>query len=202
MPQRMQDVSAGWPMIRANLSTFFVILVLMIGAVWIVVNWSYSGVLSSKNGQIELQDRQIADYKDKLRGASPEEAKAKIDLLEQTVRKVTGAPWMPLTATQIAALASKLKDIKASRAQIMYENALGKELAASIFEAFKQAGWSEAWLSPGTTLGDGIVVGWSSRAVAVKGALESAAGLKMVWAKDTEKEIPSPIIVGVGLNPY
>jgi hypothetical protein len=30
---------------------FFVIVVLVIGAVWIVVNWSYSGVLASKNGQ-------------------------------------------------------------------------------------------------------------------------------------------------------
>jgi hypothetical protein len=26
--------------------------------VWTVVNWSYSGVVASKNGQIELQDRQ------------------------------------------------------------------------------------------------------------------------------------------------
>jgi hypothetical protein len=59
MPPWMQDLFAGWPMIKANLPTFFVILVLMVGAVWIVVNWSYSGVLASKNGQIELQDRQL-----------------------------------------------------------------------------------------------------------------------------------------------
>jgi hypothetical protein len=50
-------------MIRANLPTFFVIVVLIAGAIWIVVNWSYSGVLASKNGQIELQDRQLADYR-------------------------------------------------------------------------------------------------------------------------------------------
>jgi hypothetical protein len=46
MPQWMQDLTAGWPMIRANLPTFFVVLVLILGAVWIVVNWSYSGVLA------------------------------------------------------------------------------------------------------------------------------------------------------------
>jgi hypothetical protein len=50
-------------MIRANLPTFAVILVLIVGVVWIVVNWSYSGVLASKNAQIELLDRQIANLK-------------------------------------------------------------------------------------------------------------------------------------------
>jgi hypothetical protein len=41
----MQDLATGWPMIRANLPAFFVILVLMIGVVWVVVNWSYTDVL-------------------------------------------------------------------------------------------------------------------------------------------------------------
>jgi hypothetical protein len=50
-------------------------------------------------------------------------------------------------------------------------------------------------------LGDGIVVGRSSRAVAVKEALESTAKLP-VWAKDTEKEVPDLIIVGVGINSF
>jgi hypothetical protein len=88
MPQWMQDLTAGWPMIRANLPTFAVIMVLMSGAIWIVVNWSYSGVLASKNGQIELQDRQLSDYREKLKGASPEQAKAKIDNLEEQARDV------------------------------------------------------------------------------------------------------------------
>jgi hypothetical protein len=202
MPQWMQDLSAGWPMIRANLPTFFVILVLMIGAVWIVVNWSYSSVLASKNGQIELQDRQLSDYRDKLKGATPEQAKEKIDALERTVRMTIGQNWIPLSKTQISDLASKLKGIKKSRAHVMYENGLGKELAQSIFDAFKEAGWDQLQISPGTGLGDGIVVGWSSRAVAVKTAIESTAKFQNVWAKDTEKEIADLIIVGVGINSY
>lgn len=81
MPQWMQDLFTGWPMIRSNLPTFFVILALIITTVWVVVNFSYSGVLASKNAQIELQDRQIADYKQKSGGATPDQAKAKIDAL-------------------------------------------------------------------------------------------------------------------------
>src|SRR5665213_718041 len=128
MPQWMQDLTSGWPIIKANLPTFLVILVVMIGAVWVVVNWSYSGVLASKNGQLELQDRQLADYRDKLKGATPDEAKAKIDALERTLRTAVGQSWTPLSKSQIDELASKLEEIQKSRAQIMYENALGQDL--------------------------------------------------------------------------
>lgn len=201
MPQWMQDLTAGWPMIMANLPTFFVILTLMIGAVWVVFSFTYGAVLASKNGQIELQDRQLADFRDKLKGATPEQAREKIDALERTLRMTVGQKWEPLNHWQIATLTSKLREITKGRAQIMYENAMGKDLAQSIFEAFKRAEWNEAWLSPGSGLGDGIVVGWSSRAVAVKEGLEAAAKLP-VWAKDTEKEIPDLIIVGVGINSH
>jgi hypothetical protein len=199
MPQWMQDLTAGWPMIRANLPTFLVILVLITGAIWVVFNWSYGAILASKNSQIELQDRQLADYRQKLDGASPDQAKAKIEALEHTIRVTIGNRWSPLSGPEISALAAKLRDIKRSRATVMYENALGKELAQSIFAAFKQAGWDEATLTTGSGLGEGIVVGWSSRAAAVKTALESTTKLR-VWAKDTEKEIEDLIIVGIGIN--
>jgi hypothetical protein len=200
MPQWMQDLFAGWPMIRANLPTFFVILVLIIGGIWWLMDWRYGSIVASKAGQIELQDRQLADYKQKLDGASPDQAKAKIEALEHTIRATIGSKWEPLSKAQISALALKLKDIQKSRATVMYENALGKQLAQNIFDAFREAGWSDLNLIPGSGLGDGIVVGWSSRAAAIGNVLESTVNLKGVWAKDTEKEIPDLVIVGVGVN--
>jgi hypothetical protein len=114
MPQWMQDLTAGWPMIRANLPTFFVILVLVIGAVWIVVNWSYNGLLASKNGQIELQDRQLADYKAKLEGATPDQAKARIDALEARLASVEPRRLtMPQRAGLIARLAPPAGELRA-----------------------------------------------------------------------------------------
>jgi hypothetical protein len=96
-------------MIRANLPTFFVILVLIIGAVWIVVNWSYSGVLATKNGQIELQDRQLADYKEKLSGATPDQAKARIDVLEARLEaRLAAVEPRRLTADQRVAMIARL----------------------------------------------------------------------------------------------
>jgi hypothetical protein len=52
--------------------------------------WAYyvKVIVASKSSQIELLDRQIADYKDKLNGASPSDAKARIDVLEARVIRV------------------------------------------------------------------------------------------------------------------
>jgi hypothetical protein len=86
MPQWLQNLFDGWPMIKANLPTFFVILVLMLGGVWLVLNWAYGQVLANKDAQIQLQDRQLADYKEKLQGATPDQAKAQIDGLEARLR--------------------------------------------------------------------------------------------------------------------
>jgi len=189
-------------MIWANPKTFALVTAVIIAIVWLIVNYSYSTILSNKNSQIELQDRQLGDYKQKLDGATPEQAKAKIEALENTIRLTVGSKWEALSSYQISALAVQLKAIQKSRAEVMYENALGKDLAQSILSAFKEAGWDQARLNIGSGLGEGIVVGWSSRAVAIGAALETTAKLKGVWAKDTEKEIGDLVIVGVGVNSH
>jgi hypothetical protein len=187
-------------MIRANLPTFFVILVLIIGAIWWIMNWRYGDLLASKNGQIELQDRQLADYKQKLDGASPDQAKSKIDALERRVRVTVGKEWEPLTRVEIVALTSKLKAISKTRIQIMHENALGKELAESFLEAFKAADWDGAWITPGSGFGSGVLVGRGQRALAVKAAIESISNTK-TEVKDPEMEIEL-MFLGVGINSY
>lgn len=188
-----------WAVVTAAPIPFVIAIAIASGIIWLAVGWSYSSVLSGKTAQIELQDRQLADYREKLKGATPEQAKDKIESLEHTIKSIAGTPWQPLTPTQVSALVSKLKTIKKSRASIMYENAFGKALAQTIFDAFKEAGWESSEFTQGSGIGEGIVVGWSSRAVEIKTALESTAKLR-VWAKDTEKEITDLVIVGVGLN--
>jgi hypothetical protein len=103
MPQWMQDLISGWPMIMANVPTFLVIMALIIGALWATFNWAYGSVIASKNSQIELQDRQLADYKQKLAGATPDQAKAKIEDLEDRVRNnVSGTGQVLITVTPTA----------------------------------------------------------------------------------------------------
>ncbi len=93
-------------MIRANLPLFAVILVLMIGAFWFMFSRGYGIIIASKNSQIELQDRQLADYEQKLDGASPDQAKARIDALEARLASVEPRRLtMPQRAGLIARLA-------------------------------------------------------------------------------------------------
>jgi hypothetical protein len=99
-------------MIRANLPTFFVILVIIIGAVWWLMDWRYGGVVAQRDGvianrdsEITLQKGQRDDYKDKLNGATPDQAKARIDALEA---RLGAAEPRRLTADQRAILIARL----------------------------------------------------------------------------------------------
>jgi hypothetical protein len=61
MPQWMQDLVAGWPMIMANLPTFFVIVVLIFGVVWAANSWSHGAVIKRQAAEIKLLERQKAE---------------------------------------------------------------------------------------------------------------------------------------------
>lgn len=201
MPQWMQDLTAGWPMIRANLPTFFVILVLMVGAIWVAFSWAYGGVLASKNGQIELQDRQLADYRDKLKGATPEEAKAKIDALEEKVRNTVGDRWEVLTKDEFAKLVELLAPLPKRKVQIMYVNYLGKDLARSFADVFEMAGWPEVVFSEGGGLGEGVSTGrGNGMAFTLKAAIEAATKLKVGSFGPTEPDFPGIVFVAVGIK--
>jgi hypothetical protein len=201
MPQWMQDLTTGWPMIRANLPTFFVILVLIIGTVWWVMDWRYGGVLASKSGQIELQDRQLADYRDKLKGATPEEAKAKIDALEDKVRNTIGDRWEVLTKEEFTKLVEFVAPLAKRRIQVMYVNYLGKDLARSFADAFEKAGWPEVIFSEGGGLGEGISTGrGDGMALTLKAAIESATKFKVTSFGPTEVDTPGIVFVAVGIK--
>jgi hypothetical protein len=201
MPQWMQDLTEGWPMIRANLPTFFVILVLIIGAVWVAFNWSYGSVLASKNGQIELQDRQLADYRDKLKGATPEEAKAKIDALEEKVHNTIGYRWDVLTKDEFLKLVDLVAPLSKRRIQVMYVNYLGKDLARSFADAFERAGWPEVVLSEGGGLGEGVGTGrGNGMALTLKAAIESATKLKVSSFGPTEPDLPGIVFIAIGIK--
>jgi hypothetical protein len=188
-------------MIWANPKTFALMTAVIITVVWLIVNYSYSTILSNKNSQIELQDRQLSDYKQKLDGASPDQAKAKIDALEKTIDLTIGKRWEPLTKSEIAALSQALSDVPKIRVQIMYENALGKDLGQSFYDAFKQAGWTDATFGTGGGLGYGVTTGQGAgSAVALKAAIEKSSKVKVEALRTDQKEWPGLIFLAVGIN--
>lgn len=186
----------------AQAPIIFLIALMVSGTViWWVVNWSLSSVLAHRNAEITLLRSQRDDYKDKLGGASPDQAKAKIDALEQTLNLTIGSSWQPLSKAEIKALSADLSNIPKVRVQIMYENALGKALAQSFYDAFKQAGWHGATFGPGAALDAGITVGQGSgTAAALKTAIESASDLSVEVIRPNESEWPDLVFLAVGIN--
>lgn len=150
MPQWMQDLVSGWPMIRANPPTFFVILALMIGAIWLVMNYVYGERIANRDGIIGNRDSEIAmlkgqrdDYRDKLSGATPDQAKARIDVLETRLARLEPRR---LTDTQQTDLTARLR----LPAGIIYSVAVMRDMAcgectqltADITASFSHAGWN------------------------------------------------------------
>lgn len=159
-------------------------------------------MLGSKNAQIELQDRQLADYRNKLGGATPTEAKAEIDALKEKIRHTIGDKWTPLTAAEITVLKEKLTALpKKIRVQIMYENYLGKDLAQSFYDAFKQAGWTGAVLSTGSGLGYGVTTGQGSGiAPQLKKVIEESSKIEVEVLRPDQPEWGDLFFLAVGIN--
>ena len=98
MQKWIEDIIAEWPrvwpMIKAAPRSFVVVTVttigFIVGVVYLVINWSYSVSLTSRDGQIaELRDQnaglreRINTYEQKLQVASPDQAaKALKDLTD------------------------------------------------------------------------------------------------------------------------
>jgi hypothetical protein len=202
VPEWVIKLLEQWAVVKAAPIPFAVVIVIVGAVLWLAIGWSYNAVLNSKNAQIELQDRQLADYREKLGGASPSEAKAELDALKEKVRNTIGDKWTPLMSSELAALKDRLATApKKIRVQIMYENYLGKDLAQSFLDAFKQAGWMDAWLGPGGSLGYGITTGQGSEtALQVKTAIESTSKLKVEILREDQPEWPGLVFLAVGIN--
>ncbi|MEW6016765.1 MAG: hypothetical protein AB1760_01670 [Pseudomonadota bacterium] len=70
----------------------FIIASLLVGAVaWAAVLWRYGGKIDHLEERVRLRDDEIADYKRKLDGATPDEARARIEKLEHDIERLSEA---------------------------------------------------------------------------------------------------------------
>jgi hypothetical protein len=109
------------------------------GAVWAVANHLKANRIESLEGRLKLRDDEINDYKRKLSGATPDEAKARIDGLETRLNQL-----MPrrVTAEQREHIRAALVDRPGS-AEIGSDMACADAPAfsAGLIAAFQAAGW-------------------------------------------------------------
>lgn len=158
MSRQMSDlykkVVDGWPVIAAAPETFAAIMVAFIvvavPSIWVVLSFSYRTRIESFQARLGSKDEQIAsvrrqwdEYKDKLSGASPDEAKAKIEALE---RRLLMVEPRKLRAEQREAIAGVLRSAagEAHTVQVAHDaactdcNGYAAEVGAAIRDA---PGW-------------------------------------------------------------
>ena len=175
--------------------SFFLSIVAVGLLIFYFMSWGYGREISYLRTQLE-------DYKEKLKGATPQEAKDRIDQLEKQAELVIGKHWTPLAAAEIAQLANAPKPLDNQvKVQLMYENALGKDLAATVYDAFKAAGWTNCTFGAGSGLGSGLTVGVGNGvAPKLKAAIESATQYKVELSRRDEAEWPDLVYLAVGIN--
>jgi hypothetical protein len=190
MPDWIAKLLQGWPLVAAAPIPFAIAFVGTAAAVSLAVVWSYR----------KRADRRRSDQGDGPGGATAEGGNT--DALERMVALTIGSRWTPLTEAEIAALSKRLADIPKIRVQIMYENALGKELAQSFYEAFKLAEWGGAALGIGSGLGDGVTIGQGSgtATIALKSAIEATSRLKIAIVRPDQPQWPGVVFLAVGVN--
>jgi hypothetical protein len=194
MPDWIAKLLQAWALVPAVPIPFAIAFVSIAAAISLAVVWSYRGVLSKR------ADRRLSNHGDGPGRATAE--KENTDALERMVASTIGSRWTPLNEAEIAALSTRLTDIPKIRVQIMYENALGKELAQSFYEAFKLAEWGGAALGIGSGLGHGVTIGQGSgtATIALKSAIETTSQVKVATDRPDQPQWPGVVFLAVGIN--
>lgn len=128
------DVLMGAPV------TFSIALMLVCGLCWFALRWRYEGVNASLRERIENRDEKLADYKSKLDGASPDEAKKRIDFLEEKLKSLeprrVGREFAP---QMVDILSTHAGAIDVTQDMMGSDN---RGLSVGIGEVFRSAGWT------------------------------------------------------------
>jgi hypothetical protein len=162
-------------------ATFAIAIVIVGGLIWGAMNWTYSSQITNLQSRLSLRDDQITDYRTKLEGATPDEAKRRLDALELRIKALSPRR---LTEGQKETITKSLVGIKAAIEIVQDMGAPDtKAYAGDLALAFQAAGWTvslPAVLGPGNPppTGVGLMVGNPAAMqpieLAAKRALEAA----------------------------
>lgn len=130
------------------------------------------------------------------------EERAKLERVEYIVNKAVGYEWPVLTDYESAALAAAVKDLPKQHLIVMFHDELGRPLAESIVDAFKQAGWTDVVCTEGQGLGVGLSTGrGDGMALALKTAIEHMTHFNVSSMGADEKDTGF-LFVSVGVKQW
>lgn len=162
-------------------------------AIWWILSWRYSGIIKNR-------ERTIALYKNRLGGASPDEAKAKIDSLEGQIWTLKDRIWPKLPPAAVADLENSLKTIEPPKQiSIVPQDIDSVFLARDLVDAFTRIGWVAKQDTSMNGIPDGLSV-WpdSELGRVVRDALDKATGAQVTIREDKYARENGNIAIGIG----
>ena len=162
----------------------FAAAVLFVGAIiWAALRWRYSRIIEHRNDTIAL-------YKARLNGATPDQAKAKMDSLEGQVVSLKNRGWPKLTPAAVTDFENMLASQGSHVVLVLPQDRDSVFLARDLVDAFKRAGWKAKRETSMNDIPDGLSV-WPQDDVAraLCNALTMATG-ELVTVRDPTSQGP------------
>ena len=167
--------------------------VLLLGAlIWVALRWRYSGI-------IERSSRMIALYKARLDGATPDQAKAKIDSLEGQVVSLKNREWPKLHPAAVTDFENVLASQGPHVVSVLPQDRDSSFLARDLVDAFKRIGWKAKRDTSMSDIPDGLSV-WPEDDVAraICNALTVATGALVMLREDQRLKDQGTYAIGIG----
>jgi hypothetical protein len=167
--------------------------VLFLGAIiWAALRWRYSGIIRHRNGIIGL-------YKARLDGATPDQAKAKMDSLEGQVHSLKNREWPKLTPAAVTDFESILASHGSHVVSVLPQDRDSVFLARDLVDAFNRMGWKAKRDASMSDVPDGLSV-WPDDDVAraICDALTMATGALVALRRDQHPKDQGTYVIGIG----
>jgi hypothetical protein len=167
--------------------------VLLLGAIiWAALRWRYSRGIERRNHIIAL-------YKARLNGATPDQAKAKIDSLEGQVVSLKNREWPKLAPAAVTDFESVLASQGSHVVSILPTDRDSVFFARDLVDAFKRIGWEAKREVSMNDIPDGLSV-WPKDDVAraICNALMMATGALVTVREDQHLKDKGTYAVGIG----
>ena len=167
--------------------------VLFLGAIiWAALRWRYSGIIERRNDIIAL-------YKARLNGATPDQAKAKIDSLEGQVVSLKNREWPKLTPAAVTDFERVLASQESHVVSILPTDRDSIFFARDLVDAFKRIGWKAKRDVSMNDIPDGLSV-WPQDDVAraICNALMMATGALVTIREDQHLKDQGTYAIGIG----
>lgn len=140
MVEFFQYLGQEWKVIGAAPFTFIIGLFLAAIVIWAIIKGMGAATESALRERISLRDDQLLDYKEKLSGASPDEARRRIEVLEKRIAELE-----PLTIPQDQQEAM-IKALRLVSGQVSIFREMGAATLVKLHNqlslVLKKAGWN------------------------------------------------------------